>query len=72
MWRSNEYNDKRTILFMYFEDKLRYDYFKGFGTAGLAYPLELITKNRPLRSGSVEMSSSELESKKLPKKLLQA
>lgn len=65
MWQSNEYNDKRTILFMYFEDKLRYDYFNGFGTAGLAYPLELITKNRPLRSGSVEMSSSELESKKL-------
>lgn len=72
MWQSNEYSDKRTILFMYFEDKLRYDYFKGFGTAGLAYPLELITKNRPLRSGSVEMSSSELESKKLPQKLLQA
>ena len=65
MWQSNDYNDKRTILFMYFEDKLRYDYFQGFGTANLAYPLELITKNPDLSRGSVEMSSSELESKKL-------
>ncbi|MDP2649662.1 MAG: recombinase family protein [bacterium] len=65
MWQSDEYNDKRTILFMYFEDKLRYDYFSGFGTTTLAYPLELITKNRPLRSGSVEMSESDPESKNL-------
>ena len=64
MWQSDEYNDKRTILFMYFEDNLRYDYFKGFGTASLAYPVSLITKNRPLRSGSVEMSGNEPESKK--------
>ncbi len=64
MWQSDDYNDKRTILFMYFEDKLRYDYFQGFGTATLAYPLALITENRPLRSGSVEMSGNEPESKK--------
>ncbi len=65
MWQSDEYNDKRTILYMYFEENLRYDYFRGFGTATLAYPVSLITENRPLRSGSVEMSSNELESKKL-------
>ena len=65
MWKSNEYNDKRAILFMYFEENLRYDYKNGFGTTTLAYPLALIMKNRPLRSGSVEMSSNELESKKL-------
>lgn len=64
MWKSDDYNDKRTILFMYFEDKLRYDYYSGFGTAGLAYPIELITKNPDLSRGSVEMSSYELESKK--------
>ncbi len=65
MWQSNEYNDKRTILFMYFEENLRYDYFRGFGTATLAYPVSLITENRPLRSGSVEMSGSDPESKNL-------
>ena len=63
MWQSDEYNDKRTILFMYFEDKLRYDYFRGFGTASLAYPVALITKKPPVKEASVEMSSNELESK---------
>ena len=72
MWQSDEYNDKRTILFMYFEDKLRYDYFQGFGTATLAYPLALITKKPPVTGARVEMSSNELESKNLHKKLLQA
>jgi len=64
MWQSDEYNDKRTVISMYFEENLRYDYFRGFGTTTLAYPVSLITENRPLRSGSVEMSSNELESKK--------
>jgi site-specific DNA recombinase len=64
MWQSGEFNDKRTILFMYFEDKLRYDHFKGFGTANLAYPVALIHQKAPLREPSVEMSSNELESKK--------
>jgi len=64
MWESDEYDLKRTILFMYFEENLRYDYFSGFGTTTLAYPVSLITENRPLRSGSVEMSGSDPESKK--------
>ena len=45
---------------------------KDFGTATLAYPIELITKNPAFQRGSVEMSSSELECKNLPKKRLQA
>ena len=65
MWKSDEYNDKRTILFMYFEDQLRYDYKLGFGTAGLAYPIKLINEVSASKNGIVEMSSSELESKKL-------
>jgi len=64
MWKSDEYNDKRTILFMYFEDQLRYDYKNGFGTAGLAYPIKLINEVSASKKGSVEMSSNELESKK--------
>lgn len=60
MWKSDDYNDKRTILFMYFEDKLRYDYFKGFGTAILAHPIELINKNPAVKRDSVETDWSEL------------
>lgn len=72
IWQSDDYNDKRTILFMYFEDQLRYNYETGFGTATLAYPIELINKNPAVKRGSVEMSSSELESKNFAKKHLQA
>ncbi len=44
MWQSDEYNDKRTILLMYFDDKLQYDRNLGFGTAGLDYPIRLIAE----------------------------
>jgi site-specific DNA recombinase len=64
MWKSDEYNDKRTILFMYFEDQLRYDYKLGFGTTGLAYPIKLINEIGQAKSSNVEMSSSELECEK--------
>jgi len=50
---------------MYFEDQLRHDYNLGFGTASLAYPVKLINDIGQAKNGSVEMSSSELESKKL-------
>lgn len=62
MWKSDEYNDKRTVLFMYFEGELRYDYKLGFGTAGLAYPVKLINEIGQAKTGSVEMSGNEPES----------
>jgi len=62
MWKSDDYNDKRTIFFMYFEDKLRYDYKMGFGTASLAYPVRLINEVGQAKNASVEMSGSEPES----------
>jgi len=66
MWKSDVYNDKRTIFFMYFEDKLRYDYEKGFGTASYTPILRLINKVGEVKSTSktpsVEMSGSEPES----------
>ena len=65
MWKSDEYNDKRTILFMYFEKELRYDYKLGFGTASLAYPVKLINEMGQAKNGSVEMSGCEPESKKV-------
>ncbi|HLD01952.1 MAG TPA: recombinase family protein [Patescibacteria group bacterium] len=64
MWKSDDYNDKRTILFMYFEGQLRYDYKLGFGTAGLAYPIKLISEIGQAKTASVEMWSSELQSEK--------
>jgi len=62
MWKSPDYNDKRTILFMYFEDQLRYDYKMGFGTEGLAYPIKLMADIESAKNGSVEMSGSDPES----------
>lgn len=62
MWKSDEYNDKRTILFMYFEEQLRYDYKLGFGTASLAYPVKLINELGQAKTASVEMSGSDPES----------
>ncbi len=59
MWKSDEYDDKRTILFMYFEDQLRYDYKLGFGTAGLAYPIKLINEIGQAKTASVEMPGVE-------------
>lgn len=62
MWRSDEYNDKRTILYMYFEEELKYDYKIGFGTANLAYPINLIKELGQAKKPSVEMSGSDPES----------
>ena len=49
-------------FFMYFEDKLRYDYKMGFGTASLAYPVSLINEIGQAKKSGVEMSGSEPES----------
>ncbi len=62
MWKSDNYNDKKAILFMYFEEELRYDYNLGFGTASLAYPVKLISEIGQAKNGSVEMSGYEPES----------
>ncbi len=42
MWQSDQFQDKRIIVYMFFEEKLAYDRVNGFGTAKLAYPVELI------------------------------
>ncbi len=62
MWKSDDYIDKRTILYMYFEGQLRYDYKMGFGTASLAYPVKLIGELGQAKMPLVEMSGSEPES----------
>jgi site-specific DNA recombinase len=76
MWKSDDYNDKKTILFMYFGDNLRYDYHEGFGTANLTAPLRLINTikddQKSSSTESVEMSDNESESEKYFQKRLQA
>lgn len=59
MWKSDDYNDKRTILFMYFEEQLKYDYNLGFGTASLASPVNLINDMAHARNKSVELTGLE-------------
>lgn len=64
MWRSDQYDDKRMVLYMYFEDQLTYDYKEGFGTANLAYPVKLIGDLGQAKKQDVEMSGNEPESEK--------
>ena len=45
-----------------FEDQLKYDYERGFGTASLAYPVKLINELGQAKTASVEMSGNEPES----------
>jgi hypothetical protein len=59
MWKSEDYNDKRSIFFMYFEKESKYDYNSGFGTTTLAYPIKLINDLEQAKSGSVEMPGVE-------------
>lgn len=53
---------ERTILFMYFEEQLKYDLEKGFGTEGLAYPIKLMGGQKPPINSGVEMSGYDPES----------
>lgn len=59
LWQSDDYSDKRTIILMYFEDALRYDYTKGFGTTSLAYPVQLIQEN--FTQGSCDVGTDGIE-----------
>ncbi len=72
MWQSDNFNDKRAILFMYFEENLEYDYNLGFGTVNLTRPIGIINELGQANYGNVEMSGIEPESKKNFLKLLQA
>ena len=47
---------------MYFEDTMRYDLTKGFGTTTLAYPVELINQNFSEGSSDVDLPGFEPES----------
>lgn len=72
MWNSDSYKDKQTILLMYFEQPLRYNYEDGFGTAQLARPIELINGFVSEQNPIVEMEGFEPSSGKAPYTHLQA
>ena len=55
--------DKRTILFMYFEAKLRYNHERGFRTNQLGRNIKLITNIGDPKSPDVEMEGCEPSSK---------
>ena len=64
MWKNEKLEYKRTIVYMYFDDKLPYDREKGFGTIELAYPIELIRSFSDPKIRHVEMAGVEPASAK--------
>ena len=59
MWNSDEFEDKRIIAEMYFEERPRYDYISGFGTVSLALPIAIIRDFAEEKSSLVEMEGVE-------------
>jgi len=55
MWKSDNFLDKRNIFYMYFEQKMRFNRESGFGTASLAYPVQLISEYGQDKNALVEM-----------------
>ena len=59
MWNSDEYEDKRIIADMYFDERPKYDYRSGFGTASLALPIAIIRDCEGEKERLVEMGGVE-------------
>lgn len=59
MWQSANYHDKRTLLEMYFDEKLMYDRNEGFGTITLACLPKLLCFKEATENYLVEMAGVE-------------
>jgi len=59
MWQSKNYDNRKTILYMYFDERPTYKRDMGFGTSNIAYPIELINKNKFEKNQLVEMPGIE-------------
>ncbi len=59
MWNSDEYEDKRVVAEMYFDERPKYDYVSGFGTASLALPIAIIHDSGGQKERLVEMEGVE-------------
>ena len=68
IWRNENLEIKRTILYMYFEKAPIYFYKKGFGTANLSLPISLMNEAKNPKTHLVEMPGVEPGSEKAPLK----
>ena len=68
MWKSDNIETKRTILYMYFGKKPSYDYEKGFGTDTLSLPIRLMNDHGSSKNQLVEMPGVEPVSRMVFKK----
>lgn len=59
LWESDSLEDKRTVLWMYFDNGLNYDYFEGFGTANFSESINLLRNPESSEFRDVEMAGSE-------------
>lgn len=57
MWQSPNWQDRRTIVLMYFDGKLTYEKERGFGTATLASPIKLMQDFSVRKVQHVEMGA---------------
>lgn len=59
LWNSDNYEDKRTVLYMYFNGKLRFDYKEGLRTAYYSEPIKLFSSFGTEKVPHVEMRGYE-------------
>ncbi len=64
LWHSDNLEDQRTVLYMYFENGLDFDYKKGFGTYKFSEAINLLRDPANAEFPNVEMSGNEPESEK--------
>lgn len=64
MWKNEDPEVRKTIVYMYFDTKPTYDYITGFGTSNLALPIKLINSLTKGQSRDVEMPGFEPGSEK--------
>lgn len=69
MWKSDNIENKRTIMYMYFDERPAYDLRSGFGTATLSLPVKLMSEEQPSKNNLVEMAGVEPASEKTPIKM---
>lgn len=62
MWRSDDLEIKKILVYMYFETRPVYNRETGFGTIDLAYPIKLMRHLSDSQYARVEMSGVEPES----------
>jgi len=63
MWQTEDLNDRLTVFFMHFDQKLVYDRELGFGTATLGQSVSIIRSLGSEKISSVETESNELSSR---------